>query len=68
MNWFAEHKREGVRNSMIKQNRWARRVGRTLLTFALNMLLASIIITTTYFMILGLYEQGYFEPSEAMKR
>ncbi|MBC8064326.1 MAG: hypothetical protein H7Y17_05815 [Chlorobia bacterium] len=67
-NLFPAHKREKAWTSMKRQNSWARRVGLRLLTFSINMLLASMIITTTYFVVLGIYEGGYFEPTEAMKR
>ena len=57
-----EARRSEVSQSIKRQNRWARRVGLPLLTLSINLLLASIVITTSYFLILGVYEQGYFEP------
>ena len=52
---------------MIKQNRWARRAGLPLLTFSINLLLASMIITGSYFLILGLNDAGYLEPLDSMR-
>jgi hypothetical protein len=63
-----ERKRERVKVSMNRQNRWARRVGLRLLTFSFNVLLGSMIVTGAYFLILGIYEAGYLDPTEAMQR
>ena len=65
---FPESRREKAKRSMNKQNQWARKVGLQLLTFSINMLLGSMIITGAYFLILGLYESGYLNPTEAMRR
>jgi hypothetical protein len=52
---------------MIKQNRWARWAGLPLLTFSITLLLASMIVTGSYFLILGLNDAGYLEPSDSMQ-
>jgi len=67
LNLFRGERRERARESLIRQNRWARRTGLTLLTFSFNMLLASMILTGSYFLILNLYESGLLAPTEAMK-
>lgn len=59
---FPEHKRAKAIQSMNRQNRWARRFGLKLLTFSVNMFLASVIVTATYFVVLDLYQGGYLEP------
>jgi hypothetical protein len=66
-NWMPASRRERARNSMIKQNRWARRAGLPLLTFSITLLLASMIVTGSYFLILGLNDAGYLEPSDSMQ-
>ncbi len=61
-NLFPEPKRSEIRSSWNRQNRWARRVGLPLLTVSMNLLLASILLTTAYFLVLGLYEGGFLAP------
>lgn len=68
LNLFSGERRERARSSMVRQNRWARRTGLSLLTFSVNMLLASMIITGSYFLILNLYESGYFNGPEGLRR
>lgn len=60
-------RRDRMRQSVIKQNKWARRYGFTLLAVSLNMLLASAIVTSTYFLVLGLYESGALSVPDSMK-
>lgn len=62
---FPESRRERIQGSLNRQNQWARRAGLPLLTFSINILLASMVLTTSYFLILGLYEGGYLAPPAA---
>jgi hypothetical protein len=65
---FHERRRAKMMESMRRQNRFARRIGLPLLTLSVNLLLASVILTTSYLTVLRLYESGYLQPTEAMKR
>jgi hypothetical protein len=65
---FRPERRARMLESMKSQNRFARRIGLPLLTLSINLLLASMIVTTSYLVILKMYESGYLQPSEAMKR
>jgi hypothetical protein len=51
-----------ARESMIRQNRFARRYGLPMLTVSITLLLASVAITATYFAALSLYDSGYLTP------
>ncbi|MCC7231074.1 MAG: hypothetical protein IT203_11830 [Fimbriimonadaceae bacterium] len=64
---FKEEKRGRARLSINRQNRWARKVGLPLLTFAITVLLGSMILTGAYFMVLNLIESGVLDPSTGMK-
>jgi hypothetical protein len=55
-------------DSMKRQNRFARRIGLPLLTAAVTLLLASVILTTSYLTILRLYESGYLQPIDPASR
>ena len=54
-------RRERARLSKNRQNRFARRVGLTWLTLAINLLLASMAITGAYFLMLSLVESGILD-------
>lgn len=54
--WFPKAK-----PSMVRQNRWARRFGLRLLTFSFNVLVASMIVTAAYFVVLEMLQGGYLE-------
>lgn len=58
INILPEHKRPGARESMKRQNRLARRIGLPLMVFAMNLVIASTLVTAVYFIILGLGESG----------
>lgn len=64
-NLFPANKRDQAWRSMVRQNRWARKVGLPMLTVAVNLLLASLVLTTTYFVVLGMYESGTFTAPDS---
>jgi len=66
-NLFPAARQDRFRQSVVKQNRWARRYGFALLTFSLNLFLASVIVTGTYFLVLGLYESGQLSMPDSMR-
>ncbi len=53
---------------MVRQNKFARKVGLPILTVAYNLLLASVILTTSYFVVLNLYESGALSATDSMKQ
>ncbi|MBN9500963.1 MAG: hypothetical protein BGO01_06150 [Armatimonadetes bacterium 55-13] len=61
-------KRERAKLSMVRQNKFARKVGLPILTVAYNLLLASVILTTSYFVVLNLYESGALSATDSMKQ
>ena len=50
--------REGARASVSRQNRFARRYGLPMLTFSVNLLLASVALTLAFLVALRLAESG----------
>ena len=52
---------------MVRQNRFARRYGLKILTVAVNVLLASIIITLSFLMALNLVDQGILTVPDAVR-
>ena len=65
---FGADRRLKMLESMKRQNRYARRIGLPLLTLSVNMLLASMIITTSYMLVLRMVDSGWLQPTEAMRR
>lgn len=55
---MTERRRTKARESMCRQNALARKFGLPILVFAINLLLASIIITLSYFVLIRLSESG----------
>ncbi len=51
--------REKAWNNMVRQNRFARRIGLPMLTFMMNLVLGSLIITGTFMTAMRLYDTGY---------
>lgn len=64
---FPASMQDKARRSMIRQNRFARRIGLPMLTVSMNLFLASIILTGTYFAVLNLYESGTLSATDEMK-
>lgn len=54
--------RAGARASHIRQNRLARRMGLPMITFAMNLILASVALTLCYIAVLALYASGVLTP------
>jgi hypothetical protein len=65
---FTDRYRPKARESLVRQNRFARRYGLTLLTLSMTLLLASVAITVTYFIAMSMYESGYLTAPEALNR
>lgn len=60
--------RQSARASLIRQNRFARRIGYPLMKLMMNLVIASILITTTFFIALGIAEKGYLSIPWRLKR
>lgn len=58
---FPSAKREAIRDSMIRQDRFARRWGLTILQYSILVFLYSVVFTLLFFGLLELIEQGYFQ-------
>lgn len=67
-NLFGPERKTRMLESMRRQNRFARRIGLPLLTVSVNLLLASMVITSCYLLVLRMVDAGVLEPSEAMRR
>lgn len=66
LTWVRPHKRVAAKKAVLKQNKWARKWGLRTLSIAMNVVLASLIITITYLVAINLYEVGAFEvPKKA---
>ena len=63
-----EHKREAAWASVCRQNKFARRYGLTMLTVSYNLLLASILVTWVFFLLLDWQEKGYLAPLDEQRR
>ncbi|HRF59176.1 MAG TPA: hypothetical protein PLH94_04590 [Fimbriimonadaceae bacterium] len=57
-------RRDAARRSMYRQDRFARRHGLRVLTFAITLLLGSLLLTLFWFLGLALYEAGALTPPE----
>lgn len=55
---FPERKRSKAQQSLVEQNRLARRIGLRLLTIAYSVFLASVLVTGTYYLALYLVAVG----------
>jgi hypothetical protein len=64
---FPPASRERTWKSMVRQNRFARRYGLKILTVAVNVLLASIIITLSFLLALNLVDQGILTVPDAVR-
>ena len=51
-------------DKFIRQNRLARRFGLRLLTLTINMFLASVFITGSYYFLMYMFDEGYFNPPQ----
>jgi hypothetical protein len=58
LSLLSENRRDRARESMCRQNALARKFGLPLLVFTINLLLASIIITLSFFALVHLSESG----------
>jgi len=65
---FPASMQDRAHRSMVRQNRFARRIGLPMLTVSMNLFLASILLTTTYFAVLSLYESGTLTATDDIKR
>lgn len=59
--------RPRFRESLLAQNRFARRYGLGILTFMLTLALGSAAITATYFLALDLINSGFFVQPEKVQ-
>jgi hypothetical protein len=64
---FPAAARERTWKSMVRQNRFARRYGLRILVVAVNILLASIVITVCFLMALNWADQGIFTVPDAIR-
>ena len=51
--------RDKARDGLIRQNRFARKIGLPMLTFMMSLVIGSVLITTTFMVAMHLYETGY---------
>lgn len=66
---FPERMREQAAQSMVRQNRFARRIGLPMLIVSFNLLLASCALTICFMSALRLYESGVLTvPDEIRER
>ncbi len=56
---FPRKMRANARESMARQNRFARRIGLPMLTFMMNLVVGSILITACFLTALHLFESGF---------
>ena len=56
---FPASKRERVQQAAIKQERFARKYGLTVLTFSLNVLALSLLLTLTYALVTEAIDRGW---------
>lgn len=56
---FPERSREKARIGMVRQNRFARRIGLPMLMFLMNLVVGSLVITGSFLIAMHLYESGY---------
>ena len=64
---FPESVRDRTWKSMVRQNRFARRYGLRILNVAVNILLASIVITLCFLLALNWADQGVFTVPDAIR-
>jgi len=57
-----------ARQSQVRQNRFARRIGLPMLTFMMNLVLGSIVITLCFETAMRLYESGYLTIPRHLRR
>ena len=65
---FPKSMRAKAWESLVRQNRFARRTGLPLITFMMSLVLGSIIITGTFLVAMHLYESGYLSIPWRMRR
>ncbi len=53
---------------MMRQNRFARKIGFPLMKFMMNLLLASILLTTTFLAAMNMADHGYLTMPWKMRR
>lgn len=61
---WPERMRDRVAQSMVRQDRFARRYGFRIVRFAILIMLASMLLTSVFLVVLKLNEEGYFARPE----
>lgn len=62
IDMWPKRMRPRMRESYLRQNRFARRYGLRVLRFSIFLLLASLALTLTLIIVLRLYDAGYLNP------
>jgi len=65
---FPPRYREAASRAMIKQNRFARRIGLPMLTFMMCLVVGSVLITGTFLIAMRLFELGYLRMPYRLRR
>jgi len=60
--------REKGRISQIKQNRFARKTGLSMLTFMMSLVVGSLLVTGSFLIAMSLYEHGYLTIPRRLRR
>lgn len=67
MNLVPEHRRPKSREKVLRQNRFARRYGLSILNVSANLVLASIALTLCYQLTLYMYDSGVLTMSQELR-
>jgi len=65
---FPERMRAKAWEGMVRQNRFARRIGLPMLKFMMTLVLGSLIVTGTFMTAMHLYETGYLTIPWRLRR
>ncbi len=60
--------RERAHKSMVKQNKFARRIGLPMLTFMMSLVVGSVLISGSFMLAMRLYEMGYLSIPRRLRR
>jgi hypothetical protein len=65
---FPPTMRERAWRSMVKQNKFARRIGLPMLTSMMSLVVGSILISGSFMLAMRLYEMGYLSVPRRLRR
>jgi len=65
---FPPRMREKAWRGMVRQNRFARRIGLPMLTFMMSLVVGSLLVTGSFFLAMSLYEHGYLTIPWRLRR